>query len=591
MDTGRIRRKVEFEDELVIESDEESEEDENEQDLNENEDLEEEEETFFSSKPIQSATSNFAEDFRSTASVDLDNDDELSLLHSKFIGDDIENFNEENEAENEEENEESDSENEDSNEKCSLEKRKEKLKERFDEEYDESDGEKDSKAEVTYYDELKESMKKQLEMNKSEFANDSTEIRQKVKGIVSGTYVRCVIHNVPCEFIQNFDPTYPVLLGGLLPSELSLGFVQARIKKHRWHGKILKTNEPLVFSLGWRRFQSIPLYSMKDATRNRLLKYTPEHMHCMATFYGPITLPNTGLCAFRSIAGDVSRGSGGKGGNFRVSATGVILEIDQQVEIVKKLKLVGYPLKVNTNTAFIKDMFNSGLEVAKFEGASIRTVAGIRGQIKKAIKEPEGAYRATFEDKILMSDIVFLRTWYPVMPKKLFNPLSNLLLSPAQKSQSSCGVLMRLNSELRKDLGIPLQSNPDSAYKPVEREKREFAPLRIPAALERSLPFKEKLLHARHQGAGANGSSQPRAVILEDHEREATNLIHQLSTINKHTQAKREVRRQLNKISRAKADQAAEKHREEKHAEKRKKIFIKQEKIYQRQQASKYSEK
>ncbi|CAO3586412.1 unnamed protein product [Absidia cylindrospora] len=117
-------------------------------------------------------------------------------------------------------------------------------------------------------------------------------------------------------------------------------------------------------------------------------------MHCLAAFYGPVHTPNTGICDVQSV-------SDNKTPSFRTSVTGVIVDITRSSEIVKKLKLTGTPSKIDKNTAFIKNMVTSSLEIAKFEDATIRTASGIRGQVKKPLPKPDGHFRATFEDKLL----------------------------------------------------------------------------------------------------------------------------------------------------------------------------------------------
>jgi ribosome biogenesis protein BMS1 len=274
---------------------------------------------------------------------------------------------------------------------ASLAAKKEALKRKFDEQYDDPESSKQD-----FYTEAKEAISAQQALNRAEFTDVDAATRALVEGHQPGSYVRIEINSVPAEMSEHFDPTRPLVIGGLLSAEERFGFVQVRIKRHRWHTRTLKTNDPLILSLGWRRFQTVPIYSLDDhSIRMRMLKYTPEHMHCYATFYGPISAPNTGFCAFNSL----EDGSAA----FRIAATGVVLDIDRSVKIVKKLKLTGAPYKIFKNTAFVKDMFSSALEVAKFEGANLRTVSGIRGQVKKGLPKPDGAFRATFEDKVLMS--------------------------------------------------------------------------------------------------------------------------------------------------------------------------------------------
>ncbi|PQE28705.1 hypothetical protein CJF32_00003905 [Rutstroemia sp. NJR-2017a WRK4] len=410
-------------------------------------------------------------------------------------------------------------------------RRKEELKLRFEEEDREGfnndkanarreAGGDDEFGEDEWYDAQKAQIQKQLDINKAEYENLDENQRISVEGYRAGMYAKIVIEGVASEFVTRFNPRMPIIVGGLTPTEDRFGFVQVKIKRHRWHKKILKTNDPLIISLGWRRFQTLPIYSTSDnRTRNRMLKYTPEHMHCFGTFYGPFIAPNTGFSCYQSFSN--------KNPGFRIAATGTVMTVDESSETVKKLKLTGTPYKIYKNTAFIKDMFNTSLEIAKFEGASIKTVSGIRGQIKRALAKPEGYFRATFEDKILMSDIVFLRAWYPIKPHRFYNPVTNLIGWEG----------MRLTGEVRRDQNLPTPQQKNSLYKPVERVTRHFNPLRVPRALAAELPYKSQIVQMKKQGKQTY--MQKRAVVVGGEEKKARDLMQKLMTLRNEKVAKR----------------------------------------------------
>ena len=423
----------------------------------------------------------------------------------------------------------------------------------FDNEYDESKKQKVTEgnkndAENEYLEALKREKEARLARNEEEFGAEGERSRIRHEGYRQGMYVRVRIDSVPASFLSSFDPKMPLVLGGLTPQETNLGLTRCRIKKHRWHKKILKCKDPLIFSIGWRRFQSVPIFSTEDQNgRLRYLKYTPEHMHCLATFYGPQTPPNSGFVALQSLAG--------KTAGFRIAATGIALELDASFPVVKKLKLVGNPTKIFKNTAFITGMFNSELEVSRFEGASIKTVSGIRGQVKKAIREGQpGSFRATFEDKILMSDIVFCRTWMPVDIPQYYNPVTNHLSTGGSSGWHG----VRPKAQLQLDTNTPIEVNPDSIYQPIERPEKMVRKLKIPKRIEEALPYatKPKL----DQKQRKSGYLKKRAVVMDKDEKKKFTFMAALNTIRKEKTAIRKSKKQERKAEKdkaqAKVDQA-----------------------------------
>ena len=96
---------------------------------------------------------------------------------------------------------------------------------------------------------------------------------------------------------------------------------------------------------------------------------------------------------------------------------------------------------------------------------------------------PKGSVRATFEDKVLASDTIFLRSWYAVPTPKFYAPVTNLL----ERLENT--VAVKALSMLKKEKELRVAPKADSLYRPIAREERVSKPFKVQRHIEDKLPF------------------------------------------------------------------------------------------------------
>jgi ribosome biogenesis protein BMS1 len=120
--------------------------------------------------------------------------------------------------------------------------------------------------------------------------------------MIKGSYIRIELSNIPQKIFKKFSEM-PVIVSQLATGESQMGFLMVKFKRHRFYRNLLKTNDPLIVSLNFNKYQTVPYFCKKDfGQRLRMLKYTPKHEFCLAVFYGNYVPAQTGVVAFQTIS-------------------------------------------------------------------------------------------------------------------------------------------------------------------------------------------------------------------------------------------------------------------------------------------------
>lgn len=235
-------------------------------------------------------------------------------------------------------------------------------------------------------------------------------------GILAGKFVTLHIINVPQELFENYkNHPKPLSIFGLLPNEQKMSVLNIVLKKHSTYTDPIKSKESLVFQVGYRRFESSPIFSEYNfGNKHKYERFLQCDKASVASVYAPIIFPPAPVLVFKR-----------EETFLKLVATGSVLNADPNRIIIKRVVLSGHPFKINRKSAVVRYMFFNRDDILWFKPVELRTKYGRRGHIKEPLGT-HGHMKCIFDKQLISQDTVLMNLYKRVFPKWTYkNSISN----------------------------------------------------------------------------------------------------------------------------------------------------------------------
>jgi len=233
-----------------------------------------------------------------------------------------------------------------------------------------------------------------------------------------GCFVTVYVKNIEKHFYDAMTPNTPVTMYGLFPNEQKMTLMSVQLARAPGFTAPLKSKEPMVFQIGFRRFSACPIFSdHSNQNKFKMERFLPDcGTFIVASMYAPIMFAPAPVLAFRENALE----------KFDLVAKGSLMSLDTNRIVVKRVVLSGMPFKINKRSTTVRYMFFNREDIEFYKPIELRTKYGKRGHIKQTLGT-HGHMKCTFNGQLKSEDTILMHLFKRVFPKWTYNPQVSIL--------------------------------------------------------------------------------------------------------------------------------------------------------------------